>query len=149
VASSAGALVGQDPLDGFTDDEGYFRFQRSIGAVRGRNAVDDRVLDEILVPLRTWLMNNPDESRAIEEIRIRALPSILRANSVELYFLSYDEADPAGIQQSASAWYTWLSPRLPADLLLLDVTVTPTSAFTRAEEIGTERLDLDDLSETR
>jgi hypothetical protein len=144
-----GALVGQHPLDGFSDDEGYFQFQRSVSAVRGRNAIDDRVIAEILLPLQSWLKANPTDSDAVEEIRIRVLPSILRANSVELYFLCYDDADPAVIQQSASAWYTTLSARLPADLRLLDVTVTPTSVFTRADEIGTERLDFDDLSEAR
>jgi hypothetical protein len=141
-------LVGKEPEDGFSDDEGYFRFQRSISEIRGRNAVDDRVLASILTPLRDWLESDPERSDLIEEIRIRCLPTILQADSAELYFLVYDDTDPATVQTEASELYATITAGLPDDLSLIDISVLPTSTFSRADEIGTERLDLDDLSES-
>jgi len=143
-----GVMVGKDVLDGFADENGYFEFQRRLSILRARNAVDDRVLEHILKPLRDLLESGVIAVDFVDEIRLRALPTILVASSVELFFLVSDDSDITKIEWHASDWFEAVTRRLPPDLTLLDVSVKRTSEFTRADEIGTERLDLDEYSET-
>ncbi len=142
-----GMLVGRTPIPGFSNEKGFLDFQRQLAAVRGRNAISDPVLQHILRPMQTWLEGHSIDVDLVDEIRIRGYPSLHEATAVELFFLVVDESDPAELQERVSEWSVGVSERLPDGIRLIDAKVVPTSSYTRADEIGTDRIDdLDYLS---
>ncbi len=84
----------------------------------------------------------------IVEIRIRAMPSLLAASAVDLFVLLDDGANQVSFRNDFDNWMSVVRRSLPDHLRLIDVAVTFATAFTRGDEIGTERLDFDTLSET-
>lgn len=142
-----GVLIGKDPIAGFSDETGYIDFAQRLGAVRSRGAIDDLVRKTVLAPLHGKLSEGEINVDTLSEIRIRALPRLDAASSVELFLLIEDDVDPAAIESITNKWFEEITAGLPKELVLIDVTVKPVSQFTRSEEIGTERLNFDEFSE--
>lgn len=148
-AVERGVLVEKEVIEGFSSDHEYLTFQRALTSIRNRSAIDDSVLEHVCRPLRTFIGTLPQERLdMIVEIRIRAMPSLLAASAVDLFVLLDDGANQVSFRNDFDNWMSVVRRSLPDHLRLIDVAVTFATAFTRGDEIGTERLDFDTLSET-
>jgi len=60
--------------------------------------------------------------------------------------LTRDDVDPETIQDRVNEWRESIRDALPSELVLIDINVEAVSQFTRADGLGSERVDFDDLS---
>lgn len=139
-------LVGTKPVRAFADEEGYLDFSRRVAAVRGRVAIADAVAAHVMRPLESIFKSGVIDPDTVDEVRIRCTPSTVFAESVELFLLITDDADPGLTRDAVDAWYTAVAQKLPEGLTFVGASVHFTSEFTRSMELGTERVNFDDLT---
>ena len=146
VALERSVLVDRNPIEGFADEAGYLAFSEDVGAMRSRPAIDDKVLVLLLRPLKMWFESGIVDPDEIVEVRVRCHPTTIEAESVELFLLTRDNVDPETIQDRVNEWRESIRDALPSELVLIDINVETVSQFTRADGLGSERVDFDDLS---
>lgn len=141
-------LIGKTPTPGFADEQGYLDFGRRVAAVRARVAISDPVAQKVLEPLRAAFRAGRIDPDAVDEVRIRCVPSTVEASSVEVHLLIADEADPAEIKETLDAWYTEVVQGLDDTLTFVAAEAYFTSEYSRAHERNTERVNFDDMTAT-
>lgn len=142
TAFEKGALVGRNPIDAFSSDDGYIRCRRKIGRAHFRPAPSNNVHQYVLEPLREQWRSGALDPLVIRDLIMKATPKSVAANAVRIYVIVRDGVDVAAQQTQYDSWVATNAPAIPPELQFLGVEVRSPDTFTWADYEGAEVEDV-------